>query len=137
MFLFLKSFSQNFKNYEFERLKSFEINTNSIDLNNSKQFLDLKSILKKDQNRKTYKTIAIVLTTLSLSTITYGSKIIKNSINDKEGLGASIGVMIVTAGVVELGVSIPLYINSNKKRKERNSLIELYKKNEIKELSKT
>jgi hypothetical protein len=128
LLIFNNCFSQTFKNYEIKRLKTFEINTESIELNNSVNYLDLKAILEKEQKRKTNKTLAIVLTSLSALTMTYGAKIITSSKDDQEGLGGSIGIMIMTAGVVELGVSIPLFISSNKRKKERDNLIELYKK---------
>jgi hypothetical protein len=124
-------FSQTFKNYELKRLNSFEINLNSIDLNNTTDYLNLKAILEKDKKRRTNKTAGIILTSLSALTTTFGIMVISRSKNDQEGVGQSIGTMFVVAGAIELGVSIPLFISSKKRKKERNKLIEYYKTDTI------
>lgn len=124
-------FSQNLKNCEIKRLNSFEINLNSIDLNNSTDYLNLKTILEKDKKRRTNKAVGIVLTSLSALTTTFGIMVISGYKNDQEGVGQSIGTMFVVAGAIELGVSIPLFISSKKKKKERNKLIEYYKTERI------
>ena len=79
LLIFNNSFSQSFKNYEIKRLNMFEINTDSIALNNSLNYLNLKTILVNEQKRKTNKTLAIALTSLSALTMTYGAKIISSS----------------------------------------------------------
>ena len=53
--------------------------------------------------------------------------VISRSKNDQEGVGQSIGTMFVVAGAIELGISIPLFISSKKRKKERDKLIEYYK----------
>ena len=128
LLIFNNSFSQSFKNYEIKRLNMFEINNDSIALNNSLNYLNLKTILVNEQKRKTNKTLAIALTSLSALTMTYGAKIISSSRNDQEGLGQTIGTMFIAAGIVQLGVSVPLFVSSNKRKKDRDKLIELYKK---------
>ena len=125
-------FSQNFKTYEFKRLNSFEINLDAIDLNYSTDYLKLKTILEKDKKRRTNKTAGIILTSLSALTTTFGFVLISNHKNDEEGVGQSIGTMFVVAGAIKLGVSIPLFISSKKRKKERNKLIEYYKTERIK-----
>lgn len=127
LFIFSNSFSQTFKKYEIKRLNKFEINTDSLALNNSLNYLNLKAILMHEQKRKTNKTVAIVLTTLSALTMTAGAEIFSKSRNSQEGLGQSIGTMFIAAGVIELGITVPLFISSNKRKKDRNELIELYK----------
>ncbi|WP_369049372.1 hypothetical protein [Tenacibaculum sp. UWU-22] len=127
LFLSTIGFSQTFKNYELKRLSSFEINFNSINLNNSTDYFNLKTILGKDKKRRTNKTVGIVLTSLSALTTTLGIMVISGSKNAQEGVGESIGMMFVATGVIELGISIPLFISSNKRKKERNKLIEYYK----------
>ncbi|TDD75153.1 hypothetical protein [Flavobacterium caseinilyticum] len=120
-------FSQTFKDYERRRLNSFEINLSSIDLNNSTNYLNLVTILEKDKKRIRNKTIGIVLTSLSALATTFGIMVISNSKNDREGVGQSIGTMFIAVGTIELGVSIPLFISSKKRKKERNKLIEYYR----------
>tara|TARA_R110000868_G_scaffold16056_6_gene72605 strand:- start:94623 stop:94826 length:204 start_codon:yes stop_codon:yes gene_type:complete len=60
-------------------------------------------------------------------TTAFGVMVISGSKNDQEGVGESIGSMFVAMGVIELGVSIPLFIASNKRKNERDRLIEIYK----------
>ena len=43
--------------------------------------------------------------------------------NEQEGIGQSIGIMAIVAGTIELGVSVPLFISSNKSKKKRDKLI--------------
>lgn len=55
LLIFNNSFSQSFKNYEIKRLNMFEINTDSIALNNSLNYLNLKTILVNEQKEKLIK----------------------------------------------------------------------------------
>lgn len=127
LLLFTNCFSQEFKNYELKRLKSFGLNTKPNELSNSINYLNLDTILEKDKERRTKKTLGIVFTSLSALTTAFGVMVISGSKNDQEGVGESIGSMFVAMGVIELGVSIPLFISSNKRKNERDRLIEIYK----------
>ena len=57
----------------------------------------------------------------------FGAKLISVNKDSEEGVGQSIGMMFVAGGIVSGGISVPLFISSSKRKKERNKLIELYK----------
>ncbi len=119
--------AQTFNQKENKRLDSFGINMNNIDLYEQNNYLNLETILLKDKKRRTNKTFGIVLTSLSALTTTFGAIVFANSRDDEEGVAQSIGTMFVAIGAIELGISIPLFISSSKRKKERNELIENYK----------
>lgn len=127
LLLLTNGFSQTYKEYELRRLNSFGIHLDSVEINNAAKPLNISAILEKEKKRRTNKTSAIVLTSLSVLTTTYGALLFSASKNEQEGLGKSISLMVMTVGVIELGTSIPLFISSNKRKKERDKLIELYK----------
>jgi len=130
LFLLLLSantFAQTFKNREIKRLNSFGIDLTSIDLNEETNYLNLETILKKEKKRRTNKTVGIALTTLGLLTTGFGTALIVNSKDQEEGLPQSIGTMFVAMGVVELGISIPIFIATSKRKKERDKLIRIFK----------
>ncbi len=119
--------TQTFNQKENKRLDSFGINMNNIDLYNQSNYLNLETILLKDKKRRTNKTFGIVLTSLSALTTTFGAIVFANSRDDEEGVAQSIGTMFVAIGAIELGISIPLFISSSKRKNERNKIIENYK----------
>jgi len=123
-----KNYSQNFKEKELKKIESFGINLTEFDFNEKKVINDWNLILKKEKKRKKNKTIGIVLTSLSALTTAFGIYVISNTRNEGEGesFGDVIGGMAIAVGVIEGGISIPLYISSSKRRKERNKLIKLY-----------
>jgi hypothetical protein len=119
--------AQTFNQKEIKRLNSFGISLNNFDLNDQSNYLNLESILKKDKKRRTNKTFGIVLISLGALTTTFGTLVFTNSKDDNNGIGQSIGGIIVAIGAVELGISIPLFISASKRKKERNEIIEKYK----------
>jgi hypothetical protein len=127
LLLFTNCFSQEFKNYELKRLESFGLNAKPNEPSNLINYLNFDAILEKDKERRTKKTLGIVFTSLSALTTAFGVMVISGSKNDQEGVGESIGSMFVGIGVIELGVSIPLFLSSNKRKNERDRLIEIYK----------
>lgn len=124
------SSAQNFSNKEINRLNSFRVSLNNIDLNDQNSYLDLEKILEKEKKRRTNKFFGIALTSLSALTTTFGGIVIANSKDDQEGVGQSVGTMFVVIGIAELGISIPLFISTKKRKKERNKLIEKYNQNQ-------
>ena len=58
-----------------------------------------------------------------------GSKIISENRNAEEGLGKTIGEMFVAGGITSAGISVPLFISTSKRKKERNELIKKYNEN--------
>ncbi|PKP44491.1 MAG: hypothetical protein CVT95_10980 [Bacteroidetes bacterium HGW-Bacteroidetes-12] len=135
MIFTLKVNSQSFNEYEVPKINSFGLNLNELDLSNQKVNNDLKSILKKEQQRKSNKSTSIVLAALSVLTTTTGIIIVSKpkTVNEMDYLNEAgayenlIGGFFIAAGVIEAGISIPLFFTSNKRKKERDKLIELYK----------
>lgn len=119
---------QELKPKQIQKIERFGIEYNRLEnKNNGNDFLE---ILKKERQRKTNKTIGYVFSSLGLLTTTGGililSNIKSNPNNDMDESGAYqalIGGFITAIGVIEIGVSIPLFISSKKRNKERNQLI--------------
>ena len=119
---------QELKPKQIQKIERFGIEYNRLEnKNNGNDFLE---ILKKERQRKTNKTIGYVFSSLGLLTTTGGililSNIKSNPNNDMDESGAYqalIGGFITAIGVIEIGVSIPLFNSSKKRNKERNQLI--------------
>jgi NADH:ubiquinone oxidoreductase subunit K len=125
--VFNNCISQSFKKYELKRLNAFKIKNETTDIYNSENYLYLKDILEKEQKQITRKTGGIIFTSLSILITALGARIYSNSRNAENGIGQSIGTLFMAVGIVELGISIPIFISSNKRQKERDKLIESYK----------
>nr|WP_315140158.1 hypothetical protein [uncultured Flavobacterium sp.] len=128
-FLLLLTFGlqgQNLTEKQLSKLETFGIPTKNFDYNNEIIQANLKLILLKDKKRKTNLVTGIVFSSLAIATTAFGAKIIDNSKNDQEGVGQAIGSMFVVGGIIELGISVPFYISSHKRKKERDNIIEIY-----------
>ena len=124
-----KSFSQSFNEREIKRINYFGINTTEYDLNDNKIYTDFSEILKLNNKRKSNKTFGIVLSSVSLLTTSFG--ILALSSKKDDGMGKAIvdtiGGISLGVGVISGGVSIKLFNSSQKRKKERDKLIKLYK----------
>jgi len=121
---------QELKPRQIQKIKSFGIEYNRLKTENINYGNDFLEILKKERKRKKNKTIGYVFSSIDLLTTTGGililSNIENNPNNDMDESGAYkalIGGFITAIGAVEIGVSIPLFISSKKRKKERNQLI--------------
>lgn len=121
---------QELKPKQIQKIESFGIEYNRLTNENIDYRNDFLEILKKENKRKKNKTIGYVFSSLGLLTTTGGifilSNIKKNPNNDMDETGAFqglIGGIISTIGVIEIGVSIPLFISSKRRNKERNQMI--------------
>ncbi len=123
---FLNSYSQVLNEKDLNKIESFGIIQTDFNLNDKIVINDWNLILEKDKKRKTNKTVGIIFTALSIFSTTLGAKLISENKNSQEGLGQSIGTMFVVGGIINLGISVPLFISSSKRKKERDKLIELY-----------
>ena len=120
---------QELKPKQIQKIESFGIEyprlkNENIDYNN------FAEILKLDRKRKTNKTIGYVFSSLGLLTVTGGilvlANIKSNPNNDMDESGAYqavIGGFLTSIGAIEIGVSIPLFISSKKRKNERNQRI--------------
>lgn len=123
-FIFFNAgFTQEFSKKEVEKLNSFGINKVLIELNIPSNAVKFENILIQNRKRKARKYIGFGILSLSAVTVFQGIRIISENRNEQEGLGQSIGTMIVVLGVVEVGATIPIFISSHKKKKERDNLI--------------
>ena len=118
IFSFLNGFSQDFSEKEIAKLNKLNIKTKSLNLYDFNIQKDLNEILNLEKKRKTNKTFGIILATLSLATLTAG--IIE--ISGKNDLNQTLGTVGIVAGIIEGGISIPLWNASKKKKKERDKL---------------
>ena len=117
---------QNLTEKQLNKLKTYGIPTKKFDYNNEIIQANLKLILLKDKKRKTNLVTGIVFSSLAIATTAFGAKIIDNSKNNEEGLGQAIGSMFIAGGIIELGISVPFYISSHKRKKERDNIIQMY-----------
>ncbi|MDV7187916.1 hypothetical protein R3X25_11545 [Lutibacter sp. TH_r2] len=126
-FISMNNYSQILNERKLNKIESFGINLTNFNQNEQKVINDWNLILDKDWKRKKTKTAGIVFTSLSILSTAFGAKLISDNKNSEEGVGHSIGVMFVTGGVISAGISVPLFISSSKRKKERDKLIKLYK----------
>lgn len=127
LFVSFKNYSQILNEKDLNKIESFGIILTNYNLNEKQVINDWNLIINKDRKRKITKTTAIIFTSLSILSTTFGAKIISNNKDSEEGLGQSIGTMFVVGGITSAGISIPLFISSSKRKNERDKLIELYK----------
>jgi hypothetical protein len=121
-----KNYSQILKEKELAKIESFGIKLTNYNQNELQVTNDWNLILDKDRKRKKTKATGIIFTTLSILSTTWGAKIISENKNAEEGLGKAIGMMFVAGGITSVGISVPLFITSSKRKKARNELIKKY-----------
>ena len=114
--------SQNLNDNQIYKLKKLNINTERVDLTDLNIQLNLKNVLNLNRKRKTNKTVAIVFTSIAASSLLLGGALVSKN----NGLADLFGGIMITSGVVYGGISIPFWIASNKRKKERDKLINLF-----------
>lgn len=72
------------------------------------------------------KIVGFTLAGLGAVTSGLGITAIHNNRHDPEGLGQTVGLLLVGAGAVQMGASIPFFIRAKKLREERDGLQNLY-----------
>lgn len=103
-------------------MKSFGIDYEQIIGDNASYSDELRLILEKDRMYNKNKTVGFALGGLGILTAAGGILIISE--RDGNGLSrAIVGGGIIALGAIEMGVSIPLFSSSNKRKKERDKLI--------------
>lgn len=116
--------SQVLSKKEIRNLQELNIKTESLDLHNLNIQKDLNTIIVLDRKRKTNKTIGIVLTSLSATSMILGGTLLSK---DQE-ITKVFGGAFVTGGIIYGGISIPFWISSKKRKRERNKLIKKFEK---------
>ena len=120
------NYSQNLNEKELSKIESFGIILTNYNLNEKQVINDWNLIIDKDRKRKITKTTAIIFTSLSILSTTFGAKLISDNKDSEEGVGQSIGTIFIAGGIASAGISIHLFNSTSKRKKERNKLIELY-----------
>lgn len=120
--------SQEISNTDLQKLEDLQLSSQNLDLTDLKIQKDLNQILFLEKKRKTNKTLAIVFTSAAAVSVIGGSIILSkgNNPNDSIDYADVIGGVFITGGVIYGGVSIPFWTASKKRKKERDSLLELY-----------
>lgn len=116
---------------QIKKIESFGINYNLLTTENQNIETDFLEIIKKEQKRKKNKTLGYIFGSLGVLTTTSGilvlSKVDNNNtqdnLNEGDALLTVFGGIVAAVGAIELGVSIPLFVSSKKRKKERNALI--------------
>lgn len=124
-----KNYSQILTKKKITKIENFGIKVTNYNLNEQQVITDWNLIIDKDRKRKKTKVVAIIFSTLSILSTTMGVRIISENKNAEEGIGQSIGMMFVAGGIASAGISVPLFISSSKRKKERNELIKIYNEN--------
>ena len=131
LFSFISIFlhGQELKPKQIQKIESFGIEYTRLK-NENIDYNNFAEILKLDRKRKTNKTIGYVFSSLGLLTVSGGilalANIKSNPNNDMDESGAYqavIGGILTSIGAIEIGVSIPLFISSKKRKNERNQRI--------------
>lgn len=137
LFSFISIFlhGQELKPKQIQKIESFGIEYTRLK-NENIDYNNFAEILKLDRKRKTNKTIGYVFSSLGLLTVSGGilalANIKSNPNNDMDESGAYqavIGGILTSIGAIEIGISIPLFISSKKRKNERNQRIIELKQN--------
>ena len=129
LFLLLSGslFSQSFKPKQVKVLSQLGIDTTAMRTAPVQAVVTLNQILKKEHQRKANKTTAIVFSSLSafyLATGTYF--LLKPATGEEAGINPTIGGILISGGVIMGGISVPFWIISNKRKKQRDKLLQAY-----------
>ena len=103
-----------------EKLNQLDIKTYSLKLEDNQIQQDLNQILTLDKKRKSNKVWAIVFSSVAVASAIAGSV----ALDKDEPLTYFPGGVLLLGGVVYGGVSVPFWISSHKRKKERDVLIE-------------
>ncbi len=121
------SYGQSLETKQIEKIQEFGIDYQSnmqADPNFNTEF---QNILELDQNRKKNKTWGIVLSGLGLLTTAYGTTAFTGE--QANPYSTIAGGALIAIGLAEMGVSIPLFKSSKKRKRERDKIIEKYNPN--------
>jgi len=114
--------SQEISNIDLQKLEDLQLSTQKLDLSDLTVQKDLNQILFLDKKRKTNKTLSLVFSSAAAISVVTGSILLskENTTSDVVGGIFMSGVLIYG------GISIPFWVASKKRKKERDKLLELY-----------
>ena len=84
----------------------------------------LEQIIEKERKRRRKKTTGIILSSVGAITSAYGLIILSQESDRKsKAIKETAGGILLGAGIMAGGISIPIFTSAKKKRKERDLLI--------------
>jgi hypothetical protein len=124
--------AQEFSRKQLNKLESFGIDSINYSKHENGNVEALNEILKKDRSYKKNKIIGFTIGGIGAAAVTSGVLLIMHN-NQMETEGVEkfvmdlLGGTVITTGVIAMGVSIPIFATSRKRKEERNQLILTYK----------
>lgn len=121
--------AQSLTKRDVEKLNSLEINIREVNFNKVSIQKELNRILSLEKKRRANKTIASIATGMSISGLLIGGIITSQKKDIVEGkliYSEPVGRFMMKAGAVWGGLSIPFWILTSKRKKQRDKLIKLF-----------
>ena len=118
---------QTIDNKKLMRVNQFGIDTTYLNLADYETQIDLHLMLKKDRQIRSNKIAGYSLLAASAISTTVGIVLINKYVQSGEPLILLPALMISSGGPIYGGISIPFFIQANKKKKERDNLIKTFK----------
>jgi len=119
--------AQELNNQKIEKIRSLEIDVQKLNLLDVGIQKEMHQILHFERKRKGNKTMAIVFTSISALSLILGASISASNSKSNSFVGDVFGDLAIGAGFVYGGLSVPFWVLSNKRKKQRDQLIENYK----------
>lgn len=127
-------YCQSLTGREIQKIESFGISLDQLNLENEQIYSDLNFIITKENKRKKRKVIGKILASLSILSITGGILIVSQSAKDPhDGIYGEayvfhefIGMSLIMTGAIEGGFSIPIFLSSKRKKNDRDEVIKIY-----------
>ena len=114
--------SQSLSKQEHRLLRKLQVNVESLDMGNEYIISDLQYIVSKDRKRKSNRAVAFVFTSIAAAGILSGVVA-----TNQKGLKADVvGSLLIGTGVFSGAISIPFWISSTHRKKERDRKIKLF-----------
>jgi len=121
------SYGQTLETKQIEKIQGFGIDYQSNNQAYPNFNTELQNILELDQKRKKNKNWGIVLSGLGLLTTAYGTTAFTGE--QANPYSTIAGGALIAIGLTEMGISIPLFKSSKKRKRERDKVIEKYNPN--------
>ncbi len=121
------SLGQSLEPKQIEKIHDFGISYQSSLQKDLQIDTDLLNIIALDRKRKKNKTFGIILSGVGLLTTAFGTTAFTSE--QVNPYSIIVGGVIAGVGLVEMGVSTPLFKSSKKRKRERDKLIEKYNPN--------
>jgi hypothetical protein len=131
LFLLLSAtlFSQELKEKQIHKLYRLGLDTTGMTQLSAPDYAQLHAILQRQHQHTGTLIPGIIFGSLSAFSLTTGILMLtQNSGYEGEDIAHVLGAIMVTGGVVDAAISIPLLVVSKKRKKQRNKRIENYRR---------